>query len=50
MDMYKNMLVTKEVLNTMEKNPSNYLNLDASIEAYSKLEANVNNLFRGEVK
>lgn len=50
MDMYKNMLVTKEVLNTMKKNPSNYPNLDASIEAYSNLEMEVNNLFKSKAK
>lgn len=50
MDVYKEMLVTKEDLNTMQKNPANYPNLDASIEAYSNLEMKVNNLFKGKVK
>lgn len=50
MDIYKNMLVTKDVLNTMKKDPSNYPNLDASIEAYSNLEIEVDNLFKGKTK
>jgi len=50
MEMYKNMLVTKEVLNTMKKEPSNYPNLDVSIEAYNDLEMEVNNLFKSKAK
>ena len=50
MDAYKKMLVTKEVLNTMQKNPANYPNLDVSIAAYKKLEMKVNNLFKSKVK
>ena len=50
MEMYKNMLVTKEVLNTMKKEPSNYPNLDVSIEAYNDLEMEVNNLFKSKSK
>lgn len=50
MNIYKNMLVTKEVLNTMKKNPSNYPNLDASIKAYNNLEIEVNNLFKNKTK
>lgn len=50
MDIYKNMLVTKDVLNTMKKDPSNYPNLDISIEAYNNLEIEVNNLFKSKAK
>lgn len=50
MDIYKNMLVTKEVLITMKKSLSNYPNLDVSIEAYNNLEMEVNNLFKSKAK
>ena len=50
MDIYKNMLVTKDVLNTMKKDPSNYPNLDGSIEAYNNLEIEVNKLFKNKAK
>lgn len=50
MNIYKNMLVTKDVLNAMKKDPSNYPNLDESIEAYNYLEIEVNNLFKNKTK
>lgn len=50
MNIYKNMLVTKNVLSAMEKNPSNYPNLDESLEAYSNLETKVNELLKNKTK
>lgn len=49
-EIYKRSLVTNEVLNTMMKNPSNYPNLDASIEAFNNLEIEINNLFKNKSK
>lgn len=50
MECYKNGLITKDLLKIMRKNPSNYPNLDASIESYEKLELRVNELFNDKVK
>lgn len=50
MDRYRDKLVTKEVLNIMKKKPSNYINLDASIDAYNNLEIKINNLFKSKDK
>ncbi len=45
MDIYKKMLVTNDILNTMGKNTNNYPNLNTSLEMFSKLEIEVEQLF-----
>lgn len=48
--MYKNYLVTKDVLITMQKNPDNYPNLSDSLDEFKNLEELVDNLFNGRTR
>lgn len=48
--MYKNYLVTKDVLITMQKNPDNYPNLNDSLDEFKNLEELVDNLFKDRTR
>lgn len=50
MNIYKNMLVTKEVLIATRKDPDNYPNLNVSLDSFKNLETEVNQLFQRKVK